>query len=217
MSTRLAPFNSEEQNWISNWTVFYLAWWLSCAPFVGAFIARVSRGRTIKEFVLAVLVVPSLMCFVWFSVFGGTGIYSIHELGNTVLGDIVSSNVTTALFAFLDYFPMSSFTSILVMLLSLVFFITQADSGAFVLAMFSSEGSLNPPNRIKLIWGGVLFSYAIILVIAGGLETAKSVLIVFTSPLALLILIMCYAILKGLIKDETEIKSEYAEEGKEVS
>ncbi|WP_339238467.1 BCCT family transporter [Oceanobacillus sp. FSL W7-1281] len=217
MSTRLAPFNSEEQNWISNWTVFYLAWWLSCAPFVGAFIARVSRGRTIKEFVLAVLVVPSLMCFVWFSVFGGTGIYLIHELGNTVLGDIVSSNVTTALFAFLDYFPMSSFTSILVMLLSLVFFITQADSGAFVLAMFSSEGSLNPPNRIKLIWGGVLFSYAIILVIAGGLETAKSVLIVFTSPLALLILIMCYAILKGLIKDETEIKSEYAEEGKEVS
>ncbi|WP_342745022.1 BCCT family transporter [Oceanobacillus timonensis] len=217
MSTRLAPFSNEEQNWISNWTVFYLAWWLSCAPFVGAFISRVSRGRTIKEFVLAVLVVPSLMCFVWFSVFGGAGIHLIHELGNTALGDIVSSNVTTALFAFLDYFPMSSLTSVLVMVLSLVFFITQADSGSFVLAMFSSGGNLNPPNKIKLIWGGVLFSYAIILVIAGGLETAKSVLIVFTSPLALLILLMYYAIIKGLVNDEPELNREYSEGEKEVS
>lgn len=209
MSTRLSPYNSEEQSWISNWTVFYLAWWLSCAPFVGAFIARISRGRTIKEFVLAVLVVPSLMCFIWFSVFGGTGIYLIHELGNTVLGDEVIANVTSALFVFLDYFPLSSFTSVLVMLLSLVFFITQADSGAFVLAMFSSEGNLQPPNKLKIIWGVIISSYAVILVISGGLETVKAILIVATAPLVILLLIMCYTILIELIKEDPKPKHEY--------
>lgn len=201
MSTRLSPFNSEEQNWISNWTVFYLAWWLSVAPFVGAFIARISRGRTIREFVLAVLVVPSLMCFVWFSVFGGAGIYLIHDLGNTILGDTVSANITSSLFAFLEYFPISSLTSVLVMVLSLVFFITQADSGSFVLAMFSAGGNLEPPNKLKLIWGGFIFSYAVILVIAGGLETAKAILIVTASPLVLLIPLICYAIVTELIKE----------------
>lgn len=216
MSTRLAPFSREEQNWISNWSVFYLAWWLSVAPFVGAFISRISRGRTIREFVFAVLVVPSLLCFIWFSVFGGAGIHLIQDLGNTVLGDAVSADITTSLFVFLDYFPASSFMSILVMVLSLIFFITQADSGSFVLAMFSSGGSLEPPNRLKLMWGGFIFSYAVILVISGGLETAKSVLIVSASPLVLLIPLICYAILTELRKEDSQFKNDDSKEKKKV-
>lgn len=107
MSLRLSPFDGDQQNWISNWTIFYLGWWLTWATFVGVFISRVSKGRTIREFVVAVLFVPSMLCFIWFSIFGGAGIHLIHDLGNMALGDAVNSNVTSALFSFLEYYPMS--------------------------------------------------------------------------------------------------------------
>lgn len=197
MSSRLAPFDGDQQSWISNWTIFYLAWWLTWAPFVGAFISRISKGRTIKEFVMAVLFIPSLLCIIWFSIFGGAGIHLIHDLGNSALGDAVNTNVTLALFSFLQYYPLSSLTSALMMLLSLVFFITSADSGTYVLAMFSSEGKINPDNKIKVIWGLIIFSISVVFIIAGGLETVKTIVIVASTPFIILMVFMTYTTLKA--------------------
>lgn len=215
MSTRLAPFDGDQQNWISNWTIFYLAWWLTWAPFVGAFISRISKGRTIKEFVMAVLFIPSMLCFVWFSIFGGAGIHLIHDLGNSALGEVVNANVTWALFSFLEYYPLSSLTSILMMLLSLVFFITSADSGTYVLAMFSSEGNINPGNKVKVIWGLIIFSISVVFIIAGGLETVKTIVIVASTPFIIFMLFMNYTILKAL-KSEFKTKVEYSKSERDV-
>ncbi|WP_080873711.1 BCCT family transporter [Oceanobacillus timonensis] len=198
MSSQLAPFNGDQQNWVSNWTIFYLAWWLTWASFVGAFISRISKGRTIREFVMAVLFLPSILCFIWFSIFGGAGIHLIHDLGNSMLGEAVNTDVTQALFSFLEYFPMSSLTSALMMLLCLVFFITSADSGTYVLAMFSSGGNINPDNKIKFIWGLIIFSISAVFIIAGGLETIKTVVIVVSTPFIIFMLCMTYTILKAL-------------------
>ncbi|MEF3330147.1 BCCT family transporter [Oceanobacillus oncorhynchi] len=215
ISSQLAPFNGDQQNWVSNWTIFYLAWWLTWASFVGAFISRISKGRTIREFVIAVLFFPTILCFIWFSIFGGAGIHLIHDLGNSMLGDAVNTDVTQALFSFLEYFPLSSLTSALMMLLCLVFFITSADSGTFVLAMFSSEGNINPDNKIKFIWGLVIFCISAVFILAGGLETIKTVVIVVSTPFIIFMLFMTYTILKALksefkyskVKKEEEVKS----------
>ena len=197
MSSRLAPFDGNQQNWISNWTIFYLAWWLTWAPFVGAFISRISKGRTVREFVIAVLFTPAILCFIWFSIFGGAGIHLIHDLGHSALANAVNADVTQALFSFLQYFPMSSVTSILMMILSLLFFITSADSGTHVMAMFSSGGKINPAKKIKVLWGLIISCTSAVFIIAGGLETIQTVVIVAATPFILLILFMIYTLLKG--------------------
>ncbi|RXT04917.1 BCCT family transporter [Ammoniphilus sp. CFH 90114] len=208
MSLRLAPFT--QNPWVGDWTLFYWAWWIAWAPFVGMFIARVSRGRTIKEFVLGVLLIPSLFSFFWFSVFGGTALhFEIFEKLN--IAEAVQNDVTTALFTTLGHLPFGTFLSLLATLLIITFFITSADSATFVLGMLSSEGQLNPTNRVKITWGFLQSSIAIVLLLSGGLQALQTASIVAAFPFAIIMGLMCVSILRAL---EEEAKEERRKEKK---
>jgi glycine betaine transporter len=198
MSLRLTPFT--QGTWIGDWTLFYWAWWISWAPFVGTFIARVSKGRTIKEFVLGVLLVPSLFCFVWFAAFGGTAL-NFEMFKNLGIAQAVEQDVTSALFITLRHLPLGKIVSLLATTLIVTFFITSADSATFVLGMFSSKGDLNPKIKVKLVWGILQSSVAIILLISGGLDGLQTMAILAALPFAVILLIMCFSFYKA-IKDE---------------
>lgn len=199
MSLNVKPFG--DNSWIAGWTLFYWAWWIAWAPFVGSFIARISRGRTIREFIVGVLFVPTLGTFVWFSTFGGAALHIIHNLGDTSLADQVSADMTSALFAFLQHFPLGSILSVLAVILIITFFITSADSATFVLGMFSTQGSLNPSNSIKLTWGVILSAVSIVLLLSGSLATLQTASLVAAFPFAIVMVGMCYSLLKGLQAD----------------
>lgn len=157
MSFRLSPLDKGGNQWIQSWTIFYWAWWIAWSPFVGTFIARVSKGRTIREFVIGVLLVPTLIGALWFSVFGGTGIHMELFEGANIYGQIKEMGTEVGLFAVLhEMGSIGPVLSVLAILLISTFFITSADSATFVLGMLTTNGSLNPPNRIKLVWGIVI-------------------------------------------------------------
>lgn len=194
LSLRLAPGSPESRKWINDWTIFYWAWWISWSPYVGTFIARVSRGRTLKEFTIAVLLVPPLVGFIWFSFVGGTGM----ALESQEIISISSLAEEEMLFGMLSTMPISTITSILTVILIAVFFITSADSATFVLSMHSTNGSLNPPNGIKFIWGMVLSVIAIVLLYSGGLQGLQNVMIIAAFPFSIILLLMVYSLLKSL-------------------
>ncbi|MCM3519821.1 BCCT family transporter [Staphylococcus xylosus] len=204
MSLRIEPFNDKANNWIGNWTVFFWAWWTTWAPFVGSFIARISKGRTIRQFVFGVLLVPSLISFIWFSVLGGNAIHLVHDLGNKALVRSVDDNVDKALFDFLSYYPLNNFLSIIALLLIFIFFITSADSATFVLGMLSSDGNPNPSRTIKIIWGLLTAGAAIVFLLSGGLDAVQSISIVVAIPFTIISIFICWALFKDL-KNETEI------------
>lgn len=208
MSLRSRPFG--DNSWIAGWTLFYWAWWIAWAPFVGSFIARISKGRTIKEFILGVLFAPTLGTFVWFSAFGGSALHLIHNLGNKVLAEQATSDVTSALFTFFSYFPLGYMLSILAIILVVTFFVTSADSATFVLGMFSSEGSLDPSTTIKLTWGVILSVTSIVLLLSGSLSTLQTASIAAAFPFSIIMVVMCYSLLKGLRieMDQTGTKQE---------
>ncbi|MEW9670381.1 BCCT family transporter [Ammoniphilus sp. 3BR4] len=201
MSLRLSPFT--QNPWVGSWTLFYWAWWISWAPFVGMFIARVSKGRTIKEFVLGVLLIPSLFSFFWFSVFGGTALH-LEMFEKLNIAEAVQNDVTTALFTTLGYLPFGQLLSMLATLLIITFFITSADSATFVLGMLSSEGRLNPTNRVKITWGFLQSSIAIVLLLSGGLQALQTASIVTALPFAIIMGLMCVSILKALGEEAKE-------------
>jgi len=190
----------EDSSWADNWTIFYWATWIAWAPFVGAFIARISRGRTIREFVLAVLFVPSIVSFFWFSTMGGTGI-ELDRTGDGVISSAVAENVNTALFVMLEQLPISFITSIIAMFLIAIFFITSADSASFVLGSMSSGGTLNPATPVKFVWGITISSFAAVLLLSGGLTALQNVAIIAAVPFAIIMLFMCAALFKALPKD----------------
>lgn len=193
MGLRLAPFDPVGGTWIKDWTIFYWAWWIAWSPFVGTFIARVSKGRTVREFVLGVLVVPSLVCVLWFAVFGGTALHLEHVRGF----DISSRSLETAIFYVFEQLPGTMILSLFTLLLIALFFITSADSATFVLGMQTTNGSLNPPNMIKVIWGLVLSASAVVLMLSGGLEAMQTAIIVSALPLAFVLIGMIASLLKS--------------------
>ncbi|MBU2284827.1 MAG: BCCT family transporter, partial [Gammaproteobacteria bacterium] len=201
MSLRMTPFR--DSGWISGWTVFYWAWWVSWSPFVGLFIARVSRGRTIREFVLGTVLAPTLAAFIWFSVFGGTALHQqiIHGLP---MAEAVSADVSTAMFALFDSLPMSGLLSGVATVLVLVFFITSGDSATLVLGMMSTGGQINPSARVKLVWGTLIAGIAISLLLAGGVKAVQTATIVFALPFTLVIVIMAVALWRGVRDDWNE-------------
>jgi glycine betaine transporter len=209
MSLRIRPFG--DNSWITGWTLFYWAWWIAWAPFVGSFIAKISKGRTIKEFILGVLFIPTIGTFVWFSVFGGASLHLVHDLGNIALAEAATSDVTVALFAFLQHFPIGSFLSILAVLLVVTFFVTSADSGTFVLSIFSSQGNLNPSRKIKVIWGLILSLVSIVLLLSGSLNTLQSASIAAALPFTIIMSIMCISLLKGLISEHEKTFNYYSQ------
>ncbi|WP_317890764.1 glycine betaine uptake BCCT transporter [Paenibacillus arenilitoris] len=201
MSLRLSPFS--QSKWIGDWTLFYWAWWIAWAPFVGTFIARVSRGRTIKEFVLGVLLVPSLLGFLWFSVFGGTGLH-MELFENVPLAAAAEKDVTSALFMTLKQLPLGMIASGIATLLIVIFFITSADSATFVLGMLSQQGNPNPTNKVKITWGVLQSTIAIVLLVSGGLNGLQTASIVTSLPFAVIIGGMCVALLKCLSEEDRE-------------
>ena len=201
MSFRIAPLNGEHRNWINNWTIFYWAWWISWSPFVGIFIARVSRGRTIREFMIGVLLMPSLVSFLWFSVFGTSAI-EVQKAGNIDLSSFATEEV---LFAILAEFPWSTILSIVVIILVSTFFITSADSATFVLGMQSTYGSLTPPNSVKVVWGIAQSAIALILLYSGGLQALEISLIAAALPFSFIILLMMISLYRSLAQEKKDL------------
>ncbi|MFD2670903.1 glycine betaine uptake BCCT transporter [Marinicrinis sediminis] len=201
MSLRLTPFT--QNDWIATWTLFYWAWWIAWAPFVGMFIARVSKGRTVKEFVLGVLIVPSIFSFLWFTVFGGTALHFEMFQGKEI-AEAVSADMTSALFITLGQFPWGILLSLIATFLIITFFITSADSATFVLGMLSSKGKLNPTTKVKLTWGVLQSSIAIVLLLSGGLKALQTASIITALPFAIVLAFMCVSLLKSLRQEARE-------------
>ncbi|MBM7603491.1 glycine betaine transporter [Metabacillus crassostreae] len=201
MSFRMTPFQLDN-TWVKDWTIFYWAWWISWAPFVGTFIARISKGRTIREFTIGVLAVPTVFGALWFSVFGGSAIF-LDYFQNAPIVDIVNEQgKEVALFAVLDYFPLGTLMSIIAIFLISTFFITSADSATFVLGMQTTNGQLNPPNRIKFIWGIIQSASAAILLWSGGLNALQTSAIIAALPFAIIMILMVFSLLKSLQQEK---------------
>lgn len=195
MSLSTNPFRGPE--WTQNWTLFYWAWWISWSPFVGLFVASISRGRTIREFVLGALLVPTLLTFVWFSVFGGAAFHLELEQGAKIAA-AVSQDISTGLFKLYSYYPLSNVLTLLTVLLLVVFFVTSADSATFVLGMMTSGGEEDPPASKKLVWGLTVSTTAAILLFTGGLEGLQRMAIAAALPFAGIMLLLCLCLIKGL-------------------
>ena len=190
-----------EGGWISGWTVFYWAWWIAWGPFVGQFIARISRGRTIREFIIGALIAPTVFSFIWLAIFGGTAL-NLDIVQGAEIGAAVTDNVASALFVTLGNFPISSIMSFLAIILIAAFFITSADSGTFVVAMLTSGGSQEPTRKLKAAWGILLGGVAAVLLVAGGLDALQTAAIASAFPFMLVMLIMSYSLLKGFSQDK---------------
>ncbi|WP_158737372.1 BCCT family transporter [Alteribacillus sp. YIM 98480] len=202
MSFRIAPLEKEAREWIDSWTIFYWAWWIAWSPFVGTFIARVSKGRTLREFTAGVLLVPSLVGFLWFSVFGGASILLESE-GTAAISEMAAEE---ALFGVFENFPFGTVMSIIATTLIATFFITSADSATFVLGMQTSHGSLNPETSVKFIWGIMLSATAVILLYSGGLQALENTMIVAAFPFSIITLFMIYALFKALKEEKSYFK-----------
>ncbi|MEN2766591.1 glycine betaine uptake BCCT transporter [Ornithinibacillus xuwenensis] len=206
MSFRMTPFNEDNTDWIKGWTIFYWAWWIAWAPFVGTFIARVSRGRTIREFVLGVLLVPTIFGALWFSVFGGSAIHLEFFGGKDIMGYINDLGEEAALFAVLENFPLGTIMSIIAVLLISTFFITSADSATFVLGMQTTGGRLDPPNTVKLIWGIIQSSAAAVLLWQGGLNALQTASIIAAFPFTIIMLLVVLSLLKSFKQEVKEME-----------
>ncbi|UKK97171.1 glycine betaine uptake BCCT transporter [Brevibacillus brevis] len=213
MSLRLTPFT--QGTWVANWTLFYWSWWIAWAPFVGMFIARVSKGRTIKEFVICVMLVPSLLSFIWFSVFGGTALH-LEIFDQAPIGAAVQSDISTALFLALEQLPMGYILAVVAILLIITFFITSADSAIFVLGMLSSDGNLDPSNRVKITWGVLQSAIAIVLLLSGGLEGLQTASIVAALPFTVIMVLMCFSLVMALQEEDRIAKKKRKEQQKKL-
>lgn len=186
-----------ESGWQSNWTVFYWAWWISWAPFVGLFIARISRGRTIREFVAGVLFVPSLMTYLWMTIFGGSAVYLAHK-GDQALINSVDENIAFALFDFLGRLPFSDVISALAIVVIISFFITSSDSGSFIIDIIASGGKPNPPVAQRVFWALLEGAVAGVLLLTGGLLALQTAAIATALPFSLVLIGMVFSLLKAL-------------------
>ncbi|MFU8812672.1 MAG: BCCT family transporter [Balneolaceae bacterium] len=190
----------EEGTFMSTWTVFYWAWWISWSPYVGMFIARISKGRTVKEFILGVLIVPTIVTFLWMSGFGGTALF-LETTGVAEIASAVEADQTTSLFILLNEFPLGMVTSFLAIVLVLSFFVTSSDSGSLVIDNLTSGGKMNSPVGQRVFWASTEGAVAAVLLLGGGLGALQAAAISSGLPFVILLLIMCYSIRKGLNRE----------------
>ncbi len=194
LSFRVGAFTGGEgEIWQAAWTTFYWGWWISWAPFVGIFIARISRGRTVRQFVMGVLLVPTLITFLWFSVLGGTALYS--ELNGT--GGLVAADgtvaVESALFRMFEQLPGGTVLTVGALILIAVFFVTSADSGSLVMSMIASGGQVEPKRWIRAFFAGVTAALAIALLLAGGLQALQTAAIIIALPFSAIMIMICWS------------------------
>jgi len=199
------PFGREDDGYRQGWTAFYWAWWISWSPFVGMFIARVSRGRTVREFLTCVLIIPSLVCIFWMAVFGGAAINDIiaNPDASAVKANVIDSyNPELSLFAMLDSLPLAAITSTLGVILVIVFFVTSSDSGSLVIDTITAGGKIDAPVPQRVFWCTFEGLVAIALLIGGGLGSLQAMVISTGLPFTIVLLLMCWAIVKGLMSEK---------------
>ncbi|MFE9445394.1 BCCT family transporter [Streptomyces sp. NPDC006602] len=189
--------------WMQWWTYFMMAWWVSWGAFVGVFLARISRGRTIRGFITGVLVVPSVVFFTWFAVFGGTAIHvDMFEGGD--IAKQTAADINSAFFATLDHFPLAGVTSVIAIILVVMFFVSGADANTYVLSMMTSDGSLTPRRWVLILWGVLTGVTAVVLMLAGGLNALQNTVIVTSLPFLLIIAGLTVSFWKELSADRKE-------------
>ncbi|MEX1062843.1 MAG: BCCT family transporter, partial [Balneolaceae bacterium] len=192
---------SDDRDWLGTWTLFYWGWWIAWSPFVGMFIARISKGRTIREFITGVLFVPTAFTLIWLSVFGSSGLY-IEFFGD---GGIAGLATEEMLFAVLEGFPFSAVTSLVAIVVIITFFVTSSDSGSLVIDMLASGGNPDPPRQQRIFWALSEGVVAAILLYSGGLAALRTASITTGLPFAVVLVIMCFSLYKGL-RDEQKQK-----------
>lgn len=201
LSFRLFPYEGLTE-WSANWTLTYLIWWLAWGPFVGVFIARISKGRTIREFCAGVILVPTLFSILWFAVFGGAGIY-VEIFGPGGLTALVADNVSEALFAFFGYFPLSGLLSAVALALIFVFLVTSADSGTFVLSMMTTDGRLEPPASAKIVWGSLAAVITAATLLSTSVEVARAMATLGAIPFSAVLVLQIVGFLRALATEPT--------------
>lgn len=198
MSLRISPYS--DSTWASSWTIFYWAWVIAWSPFVGTFVARVSRGRTIKEYVLGVLLIPPLLACLWIGVFGGAAINM--ELGADVgLAAATQDNITVALFEMFELMPFSGALSVVAMLLIFIFLVTSADSASYIVAQMTDAGSINPPLFKRVAWGVLIAAICLTLIAAGGLTGLQSASVLSALPFTFILYMMVVVLVRELRSD----------------
>ncbi|MEU4776139.1 BCCT family transporter [Micromonospora sp. NPDC023644] len=198
MSTRTGAFS--DPAWLGNWTIFYWAWWISWAPFVGIFIARISRGRTVRQFVAGVLLVPSGASVVWFAVLGGSAL-RVQATGTRDLVADVGAGTERALFGLLEALPLAGLTTVLAMVLVGLFFVTGADSAALVLGSLTSRGALRPHRALVVVWGVLIGAVAAVLLLVGGLDALQQATILVALPFVVVMLGLAVALVRDMARD----------------
>ena len=189
-----------DSNWQGSWTVFYWAWWISWSPFVGMFIARISKGRTVKEFILGVILIPTLLSFVWMSVFGGSALF-LQSHGIADIAAAVQEDVATAMFVMLKQFPLAEILSLAAIVLVTIFFVTSSDSGSLVVDHLTSGGKLDSPTPQRVFWAVMEGVIACVLLIGGGLATLQTASVSTGLPFALVLLIGVYSLYVGFSQE----------------
>lgn len=198
-SLAINPFG--DNKWLDSWRVFYWAWWIAWAPFVGTFIARISKGRTIREFIVGVIIAPATASFIWFSVFGGMGLNLTEKLGIDAINNL-ASKPEIALFTVLNEYPLGFVLSLVAIVLLFTFFITSANSATFVLGMLSSNGNLNPSNKKKIVWGVLQALIAIALLMSGGLSALQTASIAAAFPFIFIMILACISMVKAFREEK---------------
>ncbi|AVI62388.1 BCCT family transporter [Halomonas sp. GFAJ-1] len=199
MSLRISPYSDNE--WASSWTIFYWAWVIAWSPFVGTFIARVSRGRTIKEYVFGVLLVPPLLACLWMGVFGGAALHMELSGDNVGLAAATQANITVALFEMFELMPFSNVLSVVAMLLIFIFLVTSADSASYIVAQMTDNGSINPPLYKRVIWGVLIAAICFTLIVAGGLSGLQSAAVLSALPFTFILYMMIVVLIRELRAD----------------
>ena len=196
-----------DDTWVGAWRIFYWAWWIAWAPFVGSFIARISKGRTIREFIFGVVLAPALGSIVWFAIMGTLPIHLFTE-GAMSLSELseIAAVPETGLFIVMQQFPLGKLLCIVSLVLLCTFFITSANSGTFILAMFSSDGELEPPNSRKILWGVVMAVLAVGLLMAGGLTPLQTISLAAAFPFIFIMFFAAAALIKALAKESADKK-----------
>lgn len=195
--------------WFYSWTILYWAWWISWSPYVGLFIAKISKGRTIREFVAAVLIIPTVFNFIWMSVFGNSAIWLDFSVAKGALGALVN-NPDALMFRFLEYLPLSTLTSYMVIVIIVIFFVTSADSGIFVMNSIASRNAPSSPKWQMVFWGTLLATLALILLNAGGLQALQTMTLITALPFSVLMVIFAISLLKALTVDRNYYAKDFS-------
>jgi glycine betaine transporter len=190
-------FDEKITTWFQSWTLTFMVWWFAWAPFVGVFIARISKGRTIREYILGVILVPTFFSIFWFGVFGSVGFFEVLKLDASIL-EVVKTNINDATFFVLRYLPLSTWTIIATVLAAFLFVVTSVVSAAFVLSMFAMGGDLNPPTGTKLMWGAVLGALGLVMILSNSIDAVKSIIGLAALPFIFIVLLVTVCLLKAL-------------------